>query len=208
MTDPTAAAAKLLPFAHYRRKQIAELRAYVPGEPLDGVSISEKDRLAGSPLCGDMIARNPDNHTDQWLVAAKYFADNFEIENTRLQLVLPAVEPDFKVIAKDILSKLHLRIQSAMGKGPIKEYPPSDGAVTLVEGKLCEAYHLGQASQPAPPEGEPNFAARLFEFIKHGDEEHQAWLREAIVAFLAGAPRPATRLGHAARQKQKEPTSS
>jgi len=25
-----------------------------------------------------MIARNPKNHADQWLVAAKYFADNFE----------------------------------------------------------------------------------------------------------------------------------
>jgi hypothetical protein len=25
-----------------------------------------------------MIARNPKNHDDQWLVAAKYFADNFE----------------------------------------------------------------------------------------------------------------------------------
>ena len=24
------------------------------------------------------IARNPKNHDDQWLVAAKYFADNFE----------------------------------------------------------------------------------------------------------------------------------
>ena len=27
---------------------------------------------------GDMIARNPKNHDDQWLVAAAYFADNFE----------------------------------------------------------------------------------------------------------------------------------
>ena len=26
----------------------------------------------------DMIARNPKNHDDQWLVAAAYFADNFE----------------------------------------------------------------------------------------------------------------------------------
>ena len=33
---------------------------------------------AGSPKEGDMIARNPKNHADQWLVAAQYFADNFE----------------------------------------------------------------------------------------------------------------------------------
>jgi len=25
-----------------------------------------------------MIARNPKNHADQWLVAERYFADNFE----------------------------------------------------------------------------------------------------------------------------------
>ena len=42
------------------------------------VSISKADRDAGSPKAGDMIARNPANHDDQWLVAAKYFADNFE----------------------------------------------------------------------------------------------------------------------------------
>ena len=30
----------------------------------------------------------------------------------------------------------------------------------------------------------------LFEFLKHGDEKHQAWLREAIDAFFAGKPRP------------------
>jgi hypothetical protein len=65
-------------FQQYRRKQIAELRPYVEGEQLDGVSISASDRVAGSPKLGDMIARNPKNHADQWLVAAAYFADNFE----------------------------------------------------------------------------------------------------------------------------------
>jgi hypothetical protein len=30
------------------------------------------------PKAGDMIARNPKNHADQWFVEAKYFADNFE----------------------------------------------------------------------------------------------------------------------------------
>ncbi len=66
-------------FKQYRRKQIAELRPYLPGEELDKrISISAADRDAGSPKSGDMIARNPANHDDQWLVAAKYFADNFE----------------------------------------------------------------------------------------------------------------------------------
>lgn len=66
-------------YKKYRRKQIAELRPYVPGETLsERVSLAAADKDAGSPKKGDMIARNPLNHDDQWLVAAKYFEDNFE----------------------------------------------------------------------------------------------------------------------------------
>lgn len=42
------------------------------------VSISSEDLKSGSPKIGDMIARNPKNHLDQWLVANQYFQDNFE----------------------------------------------------------------------------------------------------------------------------------
>jgi len=66
-------------FKQYRRKNIAEMRPYEEGEILDGVSISDVDKKNGSPLVGDMIARNPQNHNDQWLVAKKYFEDNFEL---------------------------------------------------------------------------------------------------------------------------------
>ena len=65
-------------FIQYRRKQIAELRRYIPGESIHDVSVSAPDKEAGSPKDGDMIARNPKNHADKWLVAAQYFADNFE----------------------------------------------------------------------------------------------------------------------------------
>jgi len=66
-------------FRRYRRKQIAELRPYLPGEELSGrVSISAADREAGSPRTGDMIARNPANHDDQWLISKEYFEENFE----------------------------------------------------------------------------------------------------------------------------------
>jgi hypothetical protein len=66
-------------FKSYRRKQIAELRPYEPGEALPAdVSISAADRQNGSPKAGDMIARNPKDHADQWLVSAAYFAENFE----------------------------------------------------------------------------------------------------------------------------------
>jgi RimJ/RimL family protein N-acetyltransferase len=69
---------KMSDFVQYRRKQIAELRPYIPGESLQFVSISAPDMEAGSPKDGDMIARNPKNHSDKWLVSAQYFADNFE----------------------------------------------------------------------------------------------------------------------------------
>ncbi len=65
-------------FTKYRRSQIAELRPYQKGEDMTRISVSAPDKEAGSPKTGDMIARNPKNHDDQWLVAATYFADNFE----------------------------------------------------------------------------------------------------------------------------------
>lgn len=66
-------------FKQYRRKSVSEMRPYVEGEILDDkVSISEADLKAGSPKVGDMIARNPKNHEDQWLVAKAYFEDNLE----------------------------------------------------------------------------------------------------------------------------------
>ncbi|QNR23021.1 hypothetical protein [Croceimicrobium hydrocarbonivorans] len=78
-------------FKKYRRKQIAELRE-VTQEHIDlfklkhalvlpggiQVSISPEDINHGSPKLGDMIARNPKNYKDQWLVAEQYFKDNFE----------------------------------------------------------------------------------------------------------------------------------
>jgi len=65
-------------FTHYRRKQIAHLRPWYEGYDMSRVSVSAPDREAGSPKPGDMIAINPKNPDDRWLVAAQYFADNFE----------------------------------------------------------------------------------------------------------------------------------
>lgn len=67
-------------FKRYRRSQIAEMADWEPGFDMARVSVSESDRDAGSPKAGDKIARNPANHDDRWLVAADYFAANFEPE--------------------------------------------------------------------------------------------------------------------------------
>lgn len=65
-------------YRHYRRTQIAEMADWTPDFDMSGVSISHPDQEAGSPKTGDKIARNPANHADKWLVAAAYFAANFE----------------------------------------------------------------------------------------------------------------------------------
>lgn len=43
-------------------------------------TISIADDKNGSPKLGDMIARNPDDHSDQWLVSEEYFKNNFVIK--------------------------------------------------------------------------------------------------------------------------------
>jgi len=52
-------------YKKYRRKQVAEMRPYQDGDDLNGVSISDVDRNAGSPKPGDMIARNLNGYSDQ-----------------------------------------------------------------------------------------------------------------------------------------------
>jgi hypothetical protein len=65
-------------WSQYKRRGLSEMRPYEDGESLEGVSISAEDKANGSPKEGDMIARNPANHADQWLVAQAYFEANLE----------------------------------------------------------------------------------------------------------------------------------
>lgn len=64
-------------FKHYKRKGLSEMRPYVPGESMDGVSVSEADKKLDT-LEGGYIARNPENHDDKWYVAKAYFEANLE----------------------------------------------------------------------------------------------------------------------------------
>ena len=82
-------------FKKYRRINVAEMRPINEydidtflcfdeievciGDDKIIVSISNEDKHNGSPKIGDMIARNPENHKDQWLVAEKYCNANFEL---------------------------------------------------------------------------------------------------------------------------------
>lgn len=63
---------------HYRKKHTQEMRSYLQGEDLYhpvAISVSPAD----TPGPGGMIARNPDNHADQWYVAKDFFAKNYEL---------------------------------------------------------------------------------------------------------------------------------
>ena len=78
-------------FKEFKRSQISEIRTIEPEDLKEfgetgfilshkdkKVSISDTDLRAGSPKKGDRIARNPKDHSDQWLIAESYFKDNFE----------------------------------------------------------------------------------------------------------------------------------
>ena len=66
-------------YKKFRRKGLSEMTPFIDGMDMTNISVSDADKLNGSPKVGDMIARNPKNHNDKWLVAEQYFKDNLEL---------------------------------------------------------------------------------------------------------------------------------
>lgn len=64
--------------AYYIKKALQKMIPWEPDMPMDLVSISDADKANGSPKKGDMIAFNPDDSTDMWLVAEQYVKDNYQ----------------------------------------------------------------------------------------------------------------------------------
>lgn len=61
----------------YRRLGEIEARPYQHGDQaVSSISISEAD-LRLNTLVGGYVARNPDNHADQWYIAPDYFAKHY-----------------------------------------------------------------------------------------------------------------------------------
>ena len=58
----------------YRKKALQEMRPFVPGEDLTGISVNKED----VPELGGMISRNANNSEDQWYVSKQFFSDNYE----------------------------------------------------------------------------------------------------------------------------------
>lgn len=71
-------------FKKYRKTALQAMRPYIPGEDMEEFSISFADS-ALETLQGGMIAINPDNPTDQWYIAKKFFEDNYELAPDLLQ---------------------------------------------------------------------------------------------------------------------------
>ncbi len=62
----------------YRKKALQELIPWNSDITPDLLSVSDADLAKGSPKVGDMIAFNPNDVSDFWLVEEQFFKDNYE----------------------------------------------------------------------------------------------------------------------------------
>jgi len=60
-------------FKNYIKFNMQPMRPYIPGEDLTGISVAACDTLEQ----GGMIAVNPNDPSDSWYVAKKFFEDNY-----------------------------------------------------------------------------------------------------------------------------------
>ena len=85
-------------FKQYRRKGLSEMRSYVMGEDLTNISVADVDDPQSDM---GMIARNPNNHSDQLYVAEEYFNDNLELvdesDGLSFGLAIEAMKKGFHV---------------------------------------------------------------------------------------------------------------
>lgn len=137
------------PWAYYRRTGLSEMRPYVPGEDMTGVSVSASDYmlLAGNPDPGGFIARNPKNHADKWYVAQAYFEANLEPVDSpprdpaaelraALERIERMVSPDNKGWASGAtrLNHAHLIAQYALKVLPHQQEAALRAALAASEG--------------------------------------------------------------------------
>ena len=150
-------------FRQYKRKAIAEMRPVEDYEcngaytfPNPGVSISKVDLDNGSPKPGDMIARNPENHNDQWLVAADYFAANFE----PLSQTLKSTNMSFGEALTAIQNGLKVARHGWNGKGMYLVY------FSPLEHGFADAFEIRGEMKPLLP----------FIVMKTADDMYVPWL--------------------------------
>jgi hypothetical protein len=86
----------------YRKTGVQEMRPYIPGENLAGVSVSERD----TPEEGGMIARDVDDGAE-WYVSARFFQDNYTevVERAAPRYPWHKTESDLKPSPGDLFVK-------------------------------------------------------------------------------------------------------
>jgi len=61
----------------YHKKGIIQMRPYIQGESLDGISVSKTDSPKEDM---GMVARNPNDHNDMWYVNRKFFEEHYKLK--------------------------------------------------------------------------------------------------------------------------------
>ncbi|QQV91431.1 hypothetical protein M1M25_gp109 [Tenacibaculum phage Gundel_1] len=108
-------------FEKFTRKGVSEMRPYVLGEDLTGVSVSKEDNPEKDM---GMIARNPKNHKDQWYVAKAYFDENLQPEEVDASKLAEksATEPNFYdrlLIEKEQLEEKTVGLKTFIDSNPV-----------------------------------------------------------------------------------------
>lgn len=128
-----------LDFETYKRKGLSFMAPWEPLLDMDGISVSSEDRASGSPREGDMIAINPKNDKDLWLVSKKYFDDNLEEVKVSSSESLTFIDR-LKLEAKELSEKLN-KLNSFMSTNSFVELdrPNKD---LLYEQSRCMSVYL------------------------------------------------------------------
>jgi len=73
-------------YKEYIRTTVTEMAEWHEDFNMDRVAIHPEEVKNGAPQIGDMIARNPKNHDDKWLVGKEYFKNNFALKNLEVNM--------------------------------------------------------------------------------------------------------------------------
>jgi hypothetical protein len=111
----------------YIKKTQQELIPWTKDMSMDLISVSEADKNNGSPKTGDMIAFNPKDETDMWLVSEQFFKDNY----------VPAIEEtktdNSQVIADLIKERNELKAHCEVANTIIKVLAKTDAEKVIAE---------------------------------------------------------------------------
>lgn len=64
-------------FKKHQKKALTELRSYEHGEDMTGITVSEQDAQLET-LDGGYIAKDPNDHNNQWYVSKSFYDANYE----------------------------------------------------------------------------------------------------------------------------------